>query len=292
MENTKLGIETLIKAYINNSPENTLGNADNDRAWGEPLVGFSRGDDPLYRAYKEHVGPFHWTPLEAFRLAFPEIEATERDLTVVSWILPLTEKTRADLRKATACTPESCARTRIFGEAVNVKLRQHVAAALQEAGVDAVAPLCLPEYKVEMSERYGYAATWSERHAAHASGLGTFGLCDGLITPIGKAMRCGSVVARIAVEPTPRPYADHREYCLFFTHGACKLCIARCPVSALSESGHDKVKCRAYLFEDTKKYVEKNYGFEGYGCGFCQSSVPCESGIPGCEQGPRSKEGR
>ena len=44
-----------------------------------------------------------------------------------------------------------------------------------------------------------------QRHAAHAAGLGTFGLCDGLITAKGKAMRAGSVVARIAVAQTPRP---------------------------------------------------------------------------------------
>ena len=36
-----------------------------------------------------------------------------------------------------------------------------------------------------------------ETHAAHAAGLGTFGLCDGLITPIGKAIRVGSVVAKM-----------------------------------------------------------------------------------------------
>ena len=51
------------------------------------------------------------------------------------------------------------------------------------------------------SDRFGFASTWSERHAAYASGLGTFGLSDGLITPRGQAMRCGSVVARIAVPP-------------------------------------------------------------------------------------------
>ena len=280
MKDSKSRIEALIKGFISNSPENTLGNFENDKAWGEPLVGFSRGDDPIYLDYKEHVGPFHWTPLEIFRIAFPQSKAADSDLTVISWILPQTEKTRADLRKAVACPPESCARTRIFGEAVNNKLRQYLVTSLQNAGMDAVAPLLSNAWKIETSERYGYASTWSERHAAHASGLGTFGLCDGLITPVGKAMRCGSVVARLSIEPTSRPYSDHREYCLFFTQGTCKKCIRRCPAGALSESGHDKLKCRAYIFEDTKKYVSEHYGFEGYGCGFCQSGVPCESGIP------------
>ena len=97
------------------------------------------------------------------------------------------------------------------------------------------------------SERFSYASSWSERHAAHAAGLGTFGLCDGLITAKGKAMRVGSVVAKISIEPTPRPYADHRAYCLFFADGTCGKCIDRCPVRAITESGHDKDEVSAAL---------------------------------------------
>jgi hypothetical protein len=41
-------IETIIKDFIDHSPENTLKNHDNDKAFETPLVGFSRGDDPLY----------------------------------------------------------------------------------------------------------------------------------------------------------------------------------------------------------------------------------------------------
>ena len=28
------------------------------------------------------------------------------------------------------------------------------------------------------------------------------------------------------------------------------------------------------------KYVKEAFGFEGYGCGLCQTGVPCESGLP------------
>ena len=273
-------LETIIKDFINHSQENTLKNLVNDKAWGDPLVGFSRGDDPLYQSYKEHVGPFHWTPLELFSMAFPQLKIEADELTVISWILPQTEKTKADLRKEEVYPPESCARARIFGEEVNVKLRKHVVESLSLSGVEAVAPTLSPHWTMKISERHGFASTWSERHAAHASGLGTFGLCDGLITPIGKAMRCGSVIARLQIPPTQRPYKRHNEYCLFFTKGTCKKCIERCPVGAVSESGHDKLKCKAYVLEAMKDYVTSHYGFEGYGCGFCQSGVPCESKIP------------
>jgi hypothetical protein len=280
VQDTARWFETIIRDFINLSPENTLKNSTNDTAWDDPLVGFSCGDDPIYQSYKEHVGPFHWTPLELFNMTFPQLKVAASDLAVISWILPQTEKTKADLRKETVYPPESCARARIFGEEVNVKLRKHVVETLHLGGVEAVAPILSPHWTTEMSERYGFASTWSERHAAHASGLGTFGLCDGLITPVGKAMRCGSVVARLQIPPTHRPYKHHHEYCLFYTHGTCKKCIQRCPVGAVNESGHDKLKCMAYVLQAMKAFVTSHYGFEGYGCGFCQSGVPCESGIP------------
>ena len=64
-------IETWIKEYTATSPRNSLRNSENEKAWEEPLVGFSRGDDPIFQQYKEYVGPFHWTPLEIFQLTFP-----------------------------------------------------------------------------------------------------------------------------------------------------------------------------------------------------------------------------
>jgi len=129
------------------------------------------------------------------------------------------------------------------------------------------------------SEKYLYASTWSERHAAYADGLGTFGLSDGLITPRGKAMGAGSIVANIVIEPTPRLYTDHHAYCLFYSGDGCRGCIDRCPIGAIAEEGHDKRACRLYV-NMTREYVSRHYGFEGYGCGFCQTDVPCESGIP------------
>ncbi len=277
-------VESIIKDFINRSPENTLKNPANDKAWADPLVGFSRGDDPIYQSYKEHVGPFHWTPLEVFNLAFPQSKVGADQLTIISWILPQTEQTKADLRKEKLYPSESWARARIFGEEVNEKLRKHVVATLVASGIEAVAPTLFSQWERKMSDRFGFASTWSERHAAHASGLGTFGLTDGLITPRGQAMRCGSVIARIQIPPTPRPYKDHHAYCLFYSRGTCGKCIQRCPAEAVTKSGHDKLKCRAYL-DMTKTYVPAHFGFEGYGCGFCQSGVPCESRIPLAEDG-------
>jgi epoxyqueuosine reductase len=273
-------IETVIKEYIDHSPENTLKNSDNDKAFETPLVGFSKGDDPLYEAYKEHVGPFFLTPWEIFATTFFEFNVKPEELTVISWILPHNPKTKADNRKEKRVPSERWARGRIIGEQVNESLRKHVVKTLMTKGFQSVAPSLTPQFSFRISPKYGFASTWSERHAAYASGLGTFGLCDGLITPVGKAMRTASVVARIEVPPTPRPYTDHHEYCLFFTQGICGKCIKRCPAGAITEKGKDKTLCAGHLLQVTKDYVSTHYGFDGYGCGLCQTGVPCESKIP------------
>ncbi len=273
-------IEKTVKDFIEASPKNTLKNQNNDKAFELPLVGFSRGDDPLYEAYKDHVGPFYLTPWEIFVVTFRDFSIKFEELTVISWILPHNNITKVDNRKEEFYPSERWARARIFGEEVNEKLRKHMVASLESEGYRAVAPSLTPQFSIRISPKYGYASTWSERHAAYASGLGTFGLCDGLITSVGKAMRTGSIIAQIPVSPTPRPYADHHEYCLFFTQGVCGKCISRCPVGAITEAGKNKETCYKHLFPVTKDYVTSNYAFDGYGCGLCQTGVPCESKIP------------
>jgi ferredoxin len=284
-EMTAALVAETIRDFMLRSGENDLKRGAGEPAFAEPLVGFSKGNDPLYDDYKEHVGPFHWTPAEAFAIAFPGVEARSEDLTVVSWVLPQTERTKADNRAADFYPAERWARARIFGEEVNVKLRRHVAAFLTSAGYPAAAPQLLEDWKMMTSAKYGFASKWSERHAAYAAGLGTFGLCDGLITPLGKAMRTGSVVVRADLPATPRPYTDHRAYCLFFSKGVCGKCIKRCPVGAITEKGKDKIKCLAHLQPVVENYVKEHYGFAGYGCGLCQTGVPCESGIPAVGKG-------
>lgn len=263
-------------------PENDLHMPDGaEAAFARPLKGFAAGSDRLWEKYKEYVGDFHWMPQEAFRQAFPGENPEPEELSVVVWVLPQTPPTRRDQRKADGLPSERWARSRIMGENfVNNGLRRHLVSVLTEAGIQCAAPMLLPGWTRMDSERYVFASNWSERHAAYAAGLGTFGLCDGLITPAGKAMRVGSVILRAKLAPTPRPYSSHREYCLFFNSGTCGACIKRCPAGALSKEGHDKRLCKDYLGQVTAPYVKEAYHFDGYGCGFCQVGVPCESGIP------------
>ena len=273
------GIRRLIRDFIVTSPHNTLRTQTEEPAWDDALVGFASGSDGIWQQYKEYVGPFHWTPWEVFNQHRPKEFASPEELTVISWVLPQREAVRKANRKTKKYPSEAWARVRVYGEEFNAALRRHVADTLSQLSHAAVAPMLVSNWTIVRSARFSYASSWSERHAAHASGLGTFGLCDGLITARGKAVRVGSVVAKISIEPTPRFYSDHRAYCLFFAEGTCGKCIDRCPARAITEAGHDKEKCREHLVR-SREYVKKTYAFEGYGCGLCQVGVPCEAGIP------------
>jgi len=274
-----------IADFVAISPLNTLGLPGGDVAWDSPLVGFSRGDDAIYQEYKGHIGDFYWTPMEIFQLTFPHVSAAPEDLIVISWVLPQTRATKDENADQKVYPSTRWAAARDLGEKFNVALRQHVVKTLFDETVQAVAPLLSPHWCRQDSQKYGFASNWSERHAAHAGGLGTFGLCDGLISPVGKAIRAGSVVARLEVPATPRPYQSHQAYCLFFSHGICKKCAERCPVKAIRSEGHDKIRCRDHL-EKARSYVRKKYGMENkVGCGLCQVGVPCESHIPAPDEG-------
>ncbi|MFO7965075.1 MAG: epoxyqueuosine reductase [Desulfobacterales bacterium] len=273
-------IESIIKDFIRTSPENSLHMATGEPAWEEAIIGCSAGNDPIYDSYKTYVGQFHYTPAEIFNLTFPDDPGKPEDLSVISWALIQREAVKAENRKENFYPSERWVMARFPGERFNEILRRHVVDELGRPGIKAVAPTLSPHWKFEMSEKYFLSSRWSERHAAYASGLGTFGLCDGLITKRGKAHRVGSVVARVRLAPTPRPYTDHHEYCLYYATGKCMACAERCPVGAISEKGHDKQKCMEHTAGTCGKYVKEKWNFDGYGCGLCQTKVPCESGIP------------
>jgi len=273
-------ITEQIKNYVNNSPENSM-NVINEKAWEEPLIGFMNGADELFKQVKEDIGDFYWEPIDIFKLTYPGTDVTAEELTVISWILPQTEQTKLMHRAESKYPSQRWVLSRIYGEDFNKKVAQFTVGLLKGEGYDAIAPVLSPLWENKKSEKYGYASTWSERHTAYVCGLGTFGLCDGLITPKGKAMRCGSVVAKITIEPNKRPYSKWNEYCLYYSKGTCKACIKRCPVQAISEKGHDKLKCRQYQREAIKDYMVQNFHLESMCCGLCQTGVPCELGIPG-----------
>ena len=116
-------IRNCIGRYVASGENNLYPGGGHEPAWDEPLVGFSRGGDPLYQRFKDDIGPFCWTPPEIFTATFPDVQARPDELTVISWILPQTEQTRCDNGREKALPAERWARSRNFGEEFNVKLR-------------------------------------------------------------------------------------------------------------------------------------------------------------------------
>lgn len=272
-----------ITAWMADPANNALAPGLTEPAFAAPLTGYASGADPLFDWLRQDIGPdFYWTPADVFREAFPERSVRPEDLTVIAWVLPQTAQTLAVHRRCRDMPSLPWSQVRHYGEMINENLRRHVVAALAEQGIAATAPVLLPQWDRATSARYGFASRWSERHAAHACGLGTFGLSDGLITPAGKAVRVGSVVAELVLPPTPRPYARHDAWCLRASGVPCRSCIKRCPAGAISEAGHDKQLCFNYIRNITSPYVarEQMPGIPVNSCGLCQAGVPCEHAIP------------
>jgi epoxyqueuosine reductase QueG len=200
-------------------------------------------------------------------------------LTVISWILPIVEETRKSNRKENKAPSRLWCHTRWYGEKCNEALRRYIVDLLTGQGYLAVAPAIQSFFKVDRNEK-GAFSNWSERHIAYAAGHGTFSLSDGLITERGMAHRCGSVVTSLVIPPSPRTARSPYSNCLHYLGIKCEKCVQRCPVGAISEKGHDKVKCSAYVDEILGYYKSLKEGYDNEkssaGCGLCQTKTPCE----------------
>jgi epoxyqueuosine reductase len=280
-------IERAIKDYARSNPSNCLDCFGNEPIFERPLVGFADGDDPLFNEYKKVVHENHLLPREVIELYLNEKPKSQlpnlENVSVISFILPVNRKTV----KVNAMEKEGPSlrwnHTRWKGQTFINELSNYLISILKTMGYCAVAPELENFFKIFMSPA-GFSSNWSQRHAAYAAGLGTFSLNEGFITAKGLAMRCGSVVTNLKLQPSIRPYANYLENCLFYSTGKCGKCIRRCPGGALSEKGHDKLKCFENVFEKQKPWSEGAHG-PGYigsyaGCGLCQTGVPCAGRIP------------
>ena len=162
---------------------------------------------------------------------------------------------------------------RIEGQEAIVKMAQMLAKRIEEEGYAVVVPALDPRLKVYMKstgDSPEYTSNWSERHVAYAAGLGTFGLSGGLITRLGTAGRFISIVTDLPLDPTPGTFELKQEYCK-----GCGACILACPVYAISANEpKDHSACDAWL--EKVKEQENPY----FGCGKCQSGMPCENSFP------------
>jgi epoxyqueuosine reductase len=95
-------------------------------------------------------------------------------------------------------------------------------------------PLSTP-YEIHNDRRA--VADFSQRHAAVAAGLGTFGRNNLVIHPrFGTRVNFVSIITNLALQPSPR---SNEDICIH-----CNLCVENCPGRALDEAGRtDVMKC-------------------------------------------------
>lgn len=246
-----------------------------------PEVAVADADDPWFERFKDLIGEFYWTPNEALALA----DAGTRAQSVICWSMPVAQIAREANRRQTETPARQWAYVRTFGEKFLTRLRHGLEQRLRDMGFAAIAPGVAPENDVRRRPGIGFSACWSERHTAFVAGLGTFGISGGLITRRGVAHRLGSVVTDMEIAPTPRPYGDDPfAWCLRSARGTCGACADRCPTTSIGETVHDRNKdaCSHWAYGRFRhgRGLEL-FGWEGvYGCGLCQTAVPCEGRNP------------
>ncbi|MFC2059568.1 epoxyqueuosine reductase [Chloroflexota bacterium] len=293
--NLAIFLESAIKAYVVTSRGNRLPSFNDEPIFDEPLVGFADGDDGIFEDYKTIIDKSHITPREALAMHIQSkengSEKPQNNVSVISYILPITYETRLSLRRESLVPSLRWNHTRWQGQDFINELSSYIVCLLERLGYQAVVPDATKHFEVRDTPT-GRASNWSQRHIAYAAGLGTFSLSDGLITAKGVAMRCSSVVTDAVLPPTPRTHENHLANCLFYRDGSCRRCIERCPADAISEQGHDKIRCRQFVIIEERAILKELGREEGYigrylACGLCQTKVPCEAGIPPVISGRR-----
>jgi epoxyqueuosine reductase QueG len=212
-------------------------------------------------------------------------------LRIVSIIFPYVDQIREESKTAPKMPAEIYSVGRNFANAFMDDVLEKTVAFFQDEGFQATSGMRSPAFQIIVNEDpLNIYSTWSERHIAFAAGLGTFSLHEGFISEIGCNIRITSVITDAPLEATLRKSDDPYANCLFYETGKCKKCAQRCPGDAISEEGHDKLKCYLYgqivqeemtarlgdLLKAHLRYIngEKQWSYP-VGCAFCQFDVPC-----------------
>lgn len=225
-------------------------------------VAFARAADPLWAEIR-NLHPWMATPQELL----PEAD------TIIVFAVPLTlEAVRSNVEGAEPSV--EWLRDYAYTSRVIDEVSRRLAEFLEREGYASVALRATHDFDPKR-----LAASWSHRHAGYIAGLGTFGANRLLITEKGCAVRLGSVVTELGVEPTPRP---RFEYCLEKRGLPCGRCRGRCPIGAFDDWERKKFECwrkQLQTCEENRELV-KAFGYPVDACGKCSVAVPCATEIP------------
>lgn len=231
------------------------------RFFEKPLVGIGAANDPLFEKLRSDEVTVSW-------YMGPE-EWLDGAKAIISMFFPFTEDVRKANGRCKEIPSHQWLHGRIEGQKYLENLLEEFCRKLNGHGIRTCLPTTDKRLRAVM-DGTNFGCNWSERHTAYICGLGTFGMSNGLITEKGIAGRFISVITDAEIPADERPYTDLFEYC-----NGCGACLRRCPAGSITrEGGNGKVKCSAHNDKVYEQYYPR------YGCGLCQTKVPCESRIP------------
>jgi len=246
-------VERFIESFIRDQ----VNRAETRTHYREPLVGFASADDPRFPQLRAIAEPTHLLPSDLL----PDAHS------VVSFFLPFARGIVSANREEPRDVAQEWALAYLETNELIDHLSRRLIAALKERGVEAATEPATHSYDPDL-----LIARWSHKSVAAIAGLGSFGLHHMLITDAGCAGRLGSLVVDAPLEPTSSPIDPHRERCLYFHDQSCTVCVERCPVDALTETGLDKRRCHERLLL-TAAYHFRELGLVDV-CGKCATG-PC-----------------
>jgi hypothetical protein len=278
-------IDFFATSKLNRLPESYGGG----RIFSKPLIGIARGDDPIFKKFKEVAAPRHMTPAEMWIASnCPELPNLASQLRIISVVCPFSNQIREESMKAEIFPAEIYSIGRNYANAFKTDVMKQLIHFFKEKGFQATAGMLSIGFDIYS----GFLSTWSERHIAFATGLGSFSLHEGFISEVGCNIRLCSVITNAPLEVTPRKSDDPYVNCLYYAKGTCRECEKKCPGQAIDENGHDKLKCYTYgrkveaemnnrLGSILKPHWRRSRGVykqttkSPVGCAFCQYGVPC-----------------
>lgn len=234
----------------------------NLKIFGDPIWACADPQDILFKNLKSEVIGQH------FKLP---LEWNSNAKTVISLFFPFTDDIIISNNMDKKYPSNLWLHGRIEGQECIDDMANFVVNFFELDGYKTVSPSLSDNFfSVSKGETLSFTSNWSERHVAYICGLGTFGLSKGLITDKGMAGRFMSVITQADFEKSTRRYNSVYEYCTM-----CNACAKRCPANAISlEHGKNHIICSDFLDITVEKFKPR------YGCGKCQTDVPCSQKIP------------
>lgn len=237
------------------------------KIFDEPIIAVAGADDAEFEILKKEgvIGKHFMLPTQWLPTA----------KSVISFFFPFTEIIRSSNRHSVGFPSKGWLNGRIEGQYYINDFSARVVDFLNSNGFKSVSPSIDARFYANADIDNNninqlFTSNWSERHVAYVCGAGTLSLSKGLITEKGTAGRLTSVITELKLTPDERKFQDYNENCIM-----CGKCIKNCPAHAISfEHGKNHKTCSDFLNNVLAQYAP------WYGCGKCQTGVPCEYGNP------------